>query len=417
MGSQDYPVAQQCDVLVIGAGPAGSACALTLARAGLDGVLADRQAFPRDKVCGDGLIHDSHQALDKLGVLQEVLQAANVCSHITIIGPHGGRAAIPATVSVLPRKELDWIICQGAQRHGATLLAPATLVSLMMDASGQVNGAILEHLQQKMSIHAKWVVMATGASAGPLALAGMSTRSAPSAMALRVYVNHPGMTERITSLEFVWHRKLAPGYGWIFPCGKGVFNIGVGIYPVHAHDTGKKHARATNLHKAFEAFQEIYPAARELIRGGQMQSAPKGAPFRTSLEGARYAKAGLLVTGEAAGSTYTLTGEGIGKAMETGILAAEALIDARASVGLDGSPEATQRVCQTYESGMAGLKPKFEVYQRVNMLTQVPELVDLLVWRLKRNPSLTPRLTGLLEEKIRPDLILTWRGIRKLLFR
>lgn len=416
MRIQQDQIPQRCDVLVVGAGPAGSACALTLARGGLDVVLADRQAFPRDKICGDGLIHDSHQALDKLGVLPEVLQAANIFSHVTIVGPRGGRVDVPATVAVLPRKQLDWIICQGAQRHGARLLAPAPLVSLI-EQDGRVSGAVIHPPQGQQTIHAKWVVLATGAAAGPLGLTNMATRSAPSAMALRVYVHHPAMDQTIRSLEFVWHRKLAPGYGWIFPCGNGVFNVGVGIYPLHAEETGKKRRNAVNLHQVFEAFQDIYPVARELIRGGALQSAPKGAPFRTSLEGARFARPGLLVTGEAAGSTYTLTGEGIGKAMETGILAAESIIAAKPLMDQENHLQAATQVCQDYDLAMARLKPKFEVYQRVNMLTRVPELVDLLVWRMKRNPTLVPRITALLEERTQPDLILTWRGVRKLLFR
>ena len=415
VGSQDQ-IPQHCDVLVIGAGPAGSACALTLAKAGLDVVLADRQAFPRDKICGDGLIHDSHQALNKLGVLSEVLQSANICSHVTVIGPRVGRVDVPATVAVLPRKQLDWIICKGAQRHGARLIAPANLVSLL-ETNGQVTGAVLDVNQQQKKIHATWVVLATGAAPGPLELTGMATRTAPSAMALRVYVQHTEMTDIIRTLEFVWHRKLAPGYGWIFPCGNGVFNIGVGIYPIHAARTGKKSPRSVNLHQAFDAFQDIYPAARALIRDGKPLSSPKGAPFRTSLEGTRFSRPGLLVTGEAAGSTYTLTGEGIGKAMETGMLAAESIIAVKPDLDEGVVVQTIHAVCQRYDSAMAGLKPKFHVYQRVNMLTRVPELVDLLVWRMKRNPTLIPRISALLEEKTRPDLILTWRGVRKLLFR
>ena len=65
-----------CDVLVVGAGPAGSACAQWLARQGWQVVLVDQHAFPRDKVCGDGLIPDAHRALDRLGLLGEVMAAA-----------------------------------------------------------------------------------------------------------------------------------------------------------------------------------------------------------------------------------------------------------------------------------------------------------------------------------------------------
>ena len=67
---------ESCDVLVVGAGPAGSACAQMLARAGLDVLLIDQHDFPRDKVCGDGLIPDAHAALRRLGVYDEVMAQA-----------------------------------------------------------------------------------------------------------------------------------------------------------------------------------------------------------------------------------------------------------------------------------------------------------------------------------------------------
>src|SRR6195952_236704 len=76
----------RCEVLVVGAGPAGSATAITLARRGFQVVLVDQHAFPRDKVCGDGLIPDAHHALRKLGVYDEVMAAARPARHVACIG-------------------------------------------------------------------------------------------------------------------------------------------------------------------------------------------------------------------------------------------------------------------------------------------------------------------------------------------
>ncbi|HSB21484.1 MAG TPA: FAD-dependent monooxygenase, partial [Burkholderiaceae bacterium] len=113
-----------CDVLVVGAGPAGSACAQLLARAGMHTVLVDAQAFPRDKVCGDGLIPDAHAALQRLGVHDEVMAHAQRVRHVACVGPRGGRIDVPGRLAVLPRRQLDDIVCRAAQRAGAEFHAP-----------------------------------------------------------------------------------------------------------------------------------------------------------------------------------------------------------------------------------------------------------------------------------------------------
>src|SRR3954467_407389 len=104
------PIPAACAVLVVGAGPAGSAAAATLARAGVGVVLVDAQAFPRDKVCGDGLIPDAHHAMQKLGVLDEVMTRAQGSSHLACVGPRGGRVSVPGTLAVLQRRALDDIL-------------------------------------------------------------------------------------------------------------------------------------------------------------------------------------------------------------------------------------------------------------------------------------------------------------------
>src|SRR5476649_357742 len=131
MMNADLP--SQCDVLVVGAGPAGAACALWLARAGVDVVLVDQHDFPRDKVCGDGLIPDAHHALRRHGVYDEGLAAAHSLPHLSCIGPGGGRVAVPGNLAVLPRRVLDDIVCRAAVRAGAKLHTPWRYESSLMD--------------------------------------------------------------------------------------------------------------------------------------------------------------------------------------------------------------------------------------------------------------------------------------------
>jgi menaquinone-9 beta-reductase len=398
-----------CDVLVVGAGPAGSACAATLARAGLRVVLADAQAFPRDKVCGDGLIPDAHAAMHRLGVLDEVMQAAHRVGHVACIGPRGGRVDVAGTLAVLPRRRLDQILCQCAVRAGAAFHAPLRFEAPRVD-TGRVIGARLSAGDRTHDISARWVVLATGAVPQALIAAEMCTRRVPTGVALRGYVKNDAMRERITELEVVWHKKLRPGYGWIFPCGDGVFNVGAGVLHSHSEvrDDGKVGMKDVNLRELLKAFAECYAPAGELMAGGTLIGETKGAPLRCTLEGARWSRPGLLVTGEAAGSTYAFTGEGIGKAMETGILAAESLL-AAASTARDD-----EAVCRAYDAALAALKPRFDLYERANQVNAHPWLADLLIWRAGRSARLRRRMSGVLDETSNPGHLLTLKGLLRL---
>jgi geranylgeranyl reductase family protein len=403
----------RCDVLVAGAGPAGSACAQLLARGGLHTVLIDAHVFPRDKVCGDGLIPDAHAALQRLGVYDDVMARAQRARHVACIGPRGGRVDVPGRLAVLPRRELDDIICRAAVRAGALLHAPARFEAPMLDRE-RVIGARVRVGDATHEIRARQVVLATGAVPQALIAAGVCERRTPSGVALRGYVSHPASSERITELEVVWHKRLRKGYGWIFPCRDGVFNIGVGLAHSRSKgNDGRQTMQDVNLREMFAAFCEVYAPARELTERGTMVGDLKGAPLRCSLDGVRLTRPGLMVTGEAAGSTYAFTGEGIGKAMETGMLAARALLDAQAAANA-ASAIALDAAHAPYGAAIAALKPRFDLYERANRVNNHPWLADLLIWRANRSRRILKRMEGVLEETGNPGNLVSMRGIAKL---
>lgn len=393
-----------CDVLVVGGGPAGSACAQALARAGRDVLLVDQHEFPREKVCGDGLIPDALAALRRLGVFDEVMALAQPAHHVACIGPRGGRIDVPGTLAVLPRRILDDILRRSALAAGARWDAPARFEA-PIEEGGRVVGAMLRTGPTARAVRARWTVLATGAVPQALIAAGMCERRVPSGVALRGYVRNASMAGRIRALEIVWHWRLRPGYGWIFPCPDGVFNIGVGMLNSHQQIAAGRAAMAdVNLRTTFSAFTDVYAPARELMAGGELESGLKGAPLRCALEGARCARPGLLVTGEAAGSTYSFSGEGIGKAMETGLLAAEAIAEHR-----DDEP-----VCAAYRASLAALKPRFALYERANWVNAHPWLADLLIWRARKSARLLRRMSGVLEETSNPGNLITLKGVVRL---
>ena len=411
------PLPTSCDVLVIGAGPAGSACAQTLASAGLSVLLVDQQDFPRDKVCGDGLIPDSHAALRRLGLYDEVAALAQPVQHVRCVGPRGGLVDVPGSLSVLPRKVLDHVLVRSAQRAGARLLTPLRFEAPLLDgeqvvgarfkASGRNRDASAAH-----EIAARWVVLATGALPQALTAAGLCERHTPSGVALRGYVRNDAQVAHIRQLQIVWHPRLRGGYGWIFPAPGGLFNIGAGLTGSHVQSDGKRGQKGrmqnVNLRSMFDAFCEVHPPARDLMAGGVLQGEIKGAPLRCSMVGSRWSRPGLLATGEAVGSTYAFTGEGIGKAMETGMLAAKAILQDR------HAPDSSVR--QRYEASLTALKPRFDMYETASHVNHQPWLADLVIWRARKSPRILRRMAGMLEETQNPGRLFSWRGMSKLLF-
>ena len=404
----DAPLPSTCDVLVVGAGPAGSACAQMLARAGLHTVLVDQHDFPRDKVCGDGLIPDAHAALRALGVHDEVMAQAQPARHVACIGPRGGRVDVPGTVAVLPRRQLDHILVRAAQRAGAQLFTPWRFEAPLVDGD-RVVGARLKCGERGHELRAAWVVLASGAPPQAMLASQLCQRRTPTGIALRGYVKNEAMVGRIRALEIVWHKRLRQGYGWIFPCPGGVFNIGVGLGDCFSL-AGSKRLRMqdVNLREVFETFTEIYTPARELMAGGTLQGELKGAPLRCSLDGARYSREGMLATGEAIGSTYDFSGEGIGKAMQTGMLAAAAIARGHAQRLADAA------VRDDYEASIRALQPRFELYRKASRVNAHPWLADLVIWRARNSERILRRMSGVLEETANPGNLVSARGIAKL---
>ncbi len=408
-----------CDVLEVGAGPAGAACAQALATRGLHVVLADQHAFPRDKVCGDGLIPDAHAALARLGVLDEVLALAQPVTTVRCVAPRGHHVDVPGTLCVLPRRDLDHVLVRAAARAGAVLAMPWRFERPLLQHAGtpaeRVAGARLVARDGTVAeVAAHWVVLATGAAAPPLVAAGLAERHTPSGVALRGYVHHPGLAAELRELRLVWHPRLKGGYGWIFPAPGGRFNIGTGVVGSHDVDpAGHGHRRdGPNLRRLFEAFCEVYEPARRLVHEGTWDGELKGAPLRCSLTGARYGRPGLLGAGEAIGSTYAFTGEGIGKALETGLVAAEAVLAGRRAA----AAEADATVLGHHTAALAALKPRFDTYESASYVNRWPWIANLVVSRARRSPTILRKLQGLLEETQSPGNLFSWRGMARLMF-
>lgn len=393
-----------CDMLVVGAGPSGSACARMAALAGLQVVLVDAQAFPREKVCGDGLVPDTHAALERLGLLEQVLHKARPAPHAHCVAPSGQAIDVPGRLAVLPRRELDAILCAGAVQAGAQMAAPVRFDSPLRDASGRICGAVLSHEGLTRQVSARWVVLATGASPAGLEAAGVCERRGASSMAVRAYVRHDHLSPGLDDLYFLWHRQLPGGYGWIFPGPDHTYNIGVAALSGRREEADESGRRPQNLRKLFQAFVDVDPVAHQLWTEGERLSELKGAPLRCDLDGARWTTPGLLVVGDAVGATYAFTGEGIGKAMETGMAAAESVVAGGSDVQVEAA----------YTALLNAMKPRFDMYRKAAIFNRQPWMLSLLVWRAQGSARMVARCADILGERRMPGSLLSWRGLRAL---
>lgn len=383
----------------MGAGPAGSAAALVLARRGARVVLVDRHEFPRDKACGDALIPDALQALAELGLLDEVLASAHLVRHIRVYAPNGRFTSIRGRCACLPRFVFDHILRRSAVAAGAAFMAPFRAAA-PIETGSRVTGVRFEAPRTRASIEitAGLTILATGATADALKQFGVCQRATPSAFAARTYVRVDAATAREHDYFCVaFDRSICPGYGWFFPGPNRTFNVGVGYVYEGPRSPGDRSVRAL-----LEEFLARFPPASAIMRAAEIVAPLKGAPLRTAMKGAALARPGLLVAGEAAGLTYSFSGEGIGKAMQSGIMAAEA--------ALSGTVE-------TYAAQLrASFGERFRAYERLQWLFSHPAIADLVISRANAGSYVQRQLEGLLNERGRPDGLLSVSGALRALF-
>ncbi|MFB3829814.1 MAG: geranylgeranyl reductase family protein [Bryobacteraceae bacterium] len=384
------------DVIVVGAGPAGSIAAASLARSGYRVLLLDGQKFPRDKTCGDALIPDSLKVLERSRLLPEILKHGNQFSVASVFSPSKIEVPIPGQYVTLKRRVLDALLARRAVADGAAFRHGA-VSAIVTEPDGSLSFVVNG---RQRPFRARVGILATGANVTLLEQTGMLERTAPSAIAMRCYIT---AAERLDQLVVSYDRSIAPGYAWIFPVGEREYNVGCGIFyrrPQH---------RKVNLREMFQHFLEEFPLARRL-RDRMLKSTPLiGAPLRCSLTGTRVAGRGALVAiGEAIGATFPFTGEGVGKAMETAELAAKAIHAAFATGNFELLRQFPARLA-------AELRPRYRGYEIAERWLSKPWVSDLIARRAARSESLRRLISGILNETVDPGSVFCLRGVLRAL--
>lgn len=344
---------EDAQVIVVGAGPAGSSAAFHLAEAGVDVLLLEKADFPREKVCGDGLTPRAVHQLVRMGIDIEApgwmrsrgMRWVAGERQVHIDWPDLGR--YPGFGLSRSRHDFDDILARHAVAAGARLRNGVKVTAPVTDRAGRVTGVTAVSGSGEPVVHRAPIVVAADGASARIALAmGLDRdKSKLIATAARRYYRSPERSqeeylELWADLRFPGGEHFLPGYGWIFPMGDGRVNVGLGAVPHRTHGSA-------DLRKVLDEWLARTPAEwglREENAEGPVRSAalPLGFnrhPLYTN---------GLLLVGDAGGMISPWNGEGIGQAMEAGEVAAE-----KAALALsrpDGA--ARERVLHSYPEEM-----------------------------------------------------------------
>ncbi|MDO5972020.1 geranylgeranyl reductase family protein [Flavivirga aquimarina] len=308
------------DVIIVGAGPAGSTSALKIAAKGYDVLLVDKDSFPRTKSCGDGLTRTATKILYDLGLKEELsIFKRTENTRITVKGKGSRNFKYPDHMTdpnyglVIPRKELDYLLVKKAIEKGVFFMGDVLFDSLIY--INQKAAGI--RLKNGNTFYADIVIGADGATSNvayqaslpitPIDKMGIGTRGY-----FKIAETDDTLQMFLPILDRS-NKRVLPSYGWVFPVEKNIVNIGVGLIEQN---------EIYDIDTIFNMFMNTLKKKDSRFSNLQLQGTLMSGPMRFDFKPERTYAPGILLVGDAAGMINPFTGEGIGYALETGIHAA-----------------------------------------------------------------------------------------------
>ena len=314
----------ECDIAIIGAGPAGCSAAIKLAASGLNIVIVDKARFPRDKICGDALSVD---VVNQLAMLSKELScefknmAEKTASHgVTIYSPNGKSVSIPFLNNgkakcgyIVMRQNFDYLLFKEVKKYPNVQIIENKAIS---EINLEGDKVIIQG--DDLLLKSKLVIGADGAySIVNKHLGKIRVDKKHYSAGLRIYYENLRQFHPNNYIELYFFKDILPGYLWVFPLSNNRANVGIGM--LSASISAKRiHLRAKleELLATHPALKDRFSNARalETIRGFGLPLGSKKRP----ISGERF-----LLTGDAAGLIDPFSGEGIANAIRSGRVAAE----------------------------------------------------------------------------------------------
>ena len=309
-------MARSVDLLVVGAGPAGCAAAITAHERGLDVLVVDKANFPRDKTCGDGLTTAALRLYEGLGVDVPGLPAYERVQEVVLASPSGRVVTLPFLPdahysAVVPRLQLDAALVARARNVGVEVREGVGLVDLDTSNPNRVRA----ELSDGTSVDAVFVVAADGHWSPVRRL--LEPDAAPDLAAWQAFRQYfHGVADHRQWVIF--EPDLLPGYAWVFPLPGGGANVGFGVLRDENTSGKQLHALWADVITRPRITAILGPDA-------QPEGTHRAWPIPAAYTPARLTHGRVLYVGDAASVVDPMTGEGIAQAVESGILAATAV--------------------------------------------------------------------------------------------
>jgi geranylgeranyl reductase family protein len=309
------------DAVVVGAGPAGCASAITLAQSGRSVVVIDRATFPRDKFCGDGLTAGALRRLEALGLDPLDVASWHCVDDIIVRGPAGREVEFPlprhqGQFAVVARRfDLDYALVKRARGAGARIHDGHAFRTITIHEDHvEVTADGLEPVRARFAIGADgmWSPLRKALGATPDHYLGEWH-------AFRQYFTN--VTGRAADKMIVWFEpSVLPGYVWSFPLGEGRANVGFGVTRAGGLRTGA-------MNTQWPALLATPHIAAALGEHAIAESPHRAWPIPARIDKVALTAPRTLFVGDAAAATDLMTGEGIAQALLTGVLAARAVVE------------------------------------------------------------------------------------------
>lgn len=377
------------DAIIVGGGPAGCSTALYCARKGFRALLIEKERFPREKVCGDGLSGKTIAILKELGLMEKVVKLPHLPGNGAILSSPKGveiEVRVPnSTGYVCRRTYFDNMLLSEAKKK-AEVMEGWKVVDLIWENEKVVGVRAVGEGKEEKEFYSDVVVGADGAGSVVANKVGQGKLAPEHAfVAVRGYFDNVKGLKDMIEIHFV--DGLLPGYFWIFPTGGRKANVGIGMLLKDQQE------RKFNLKKALDdvigskRFNERFAKAKLIskIEGW-------GLPLATNPR-KRHGN-GYLLVGDAGAMIDPFTGEGIGNALCTGKLAAEAIAEARmagdfSKKGLEAYPKLIEQE----------LGEEVRVMHTIQKLSRHRWLLNMVFDKAQKNPELKEVITSSVVEQ------------------